>query len=259
MSLTFPGGPLAAADPPEDVNYAIEGPAHRLLMHPFPRRVRAVLGGETVLDTIRGVLLHESNILPRFYVPLEDVRADLLERTDHATHCPFKGDASYWTVRTGDRVAVNAVWAYEEPIGQAQWLHGLVSVYHEAMDAWFDEDEEIVGHLRDPFHRVDARRSSRRVEVRAGDVVVARSERPVVVGETNLPVRLYLPREDVLAELRPSDTTAVCPYKGEASYWSLDGVPDAAWSYEHPLEAMAKAPGYVAFDEAKVEVREVAA
>ena len=185
MSLTFPGGPLAAGSgAPGDVNYAIDGPMHRLLMHPFPRRVRATLGGETVLDTTRGVLLHESNILPRFYLPLADVQGELLERTDHSTHCPFKGDASYWTVRAGDRVAENAVWTYEAPIDTARWLQGLVSVYHEAMDAWFDEDEELPGHLRDPYHRVDARRSSRVVEVRAGDTVVARSERPVVVGET---------------------------------------------------------------------------
>jgi uncharacterized protein (DUF427 family) len=259
MSLTFPGGPLAAGSgAPDDVNYAIDGPQHRLLMHPFPRRVRAVLGGVTVLDTTRGMLLHESNLLPRFYLPLGDVQGELLARTDHATFCPFKGDASYWSIEAGGRHAENAVWTYEEPIDSARWLLGMVSVYHEAMDAWLDEDEEIVGHLRDPFHRVDARRSSRVVEVRAGDTLVARSERPVVVAETSLPIRLYIPREDVVAELTASDTQAVCPYKGEASYWSLDGVDDVGWSYEQPLEAMEKARGNVAFDAAKVDVREVA-
>ena len=177
--------------------------------------MRARFAGEVVLDTTRGALLHESNILPRLYVPLEDVRADLLERTDHSTHCPFKGDASYWSVRVGDRVAENAVWTYEDPIAEASWLRGLVSVYPERMDAWLDEDEEVTG-LRDPYHRVDARRSSRRIEVRAGGEVLARSERPVVVAETGLPLRFYLPREDVLAALRPSDTTAACPYKGRA-------------------------------------------
>jgi uncharacterized protein (DUF427 family) len=258
MSLTFPGNPLAAKAAPADVNYSIEGPAHRLLLHPFGRRVRARLGAATVLDSTRGALLHESNILPRLYVPFEDLDPELLEPTDHATHCPFKGDASYWTVRAGDRVAENAVWAYEEPLPEAAWLRGLASVYPERMDGWLDEDEEIEGGLlRDPYHRVDARRSSRRVEVRLGDELVARSERPVVVSETGGPLRLYLPREDVLAELRPSETAAVCPYKGRASYWSLDGVEDAAWSYERPLEAMAKAPGYVCFDASKIDVREI--
>ena len=256
MTLTFPGAPLAS-EPPITTNYAIDGPRHRLLLHPFPRRVRARFAGEVVLDSTRGALLHESNILPRLYVPLEDVRADLLERTDHTTHCPFKGDASYWSVRVGDRVAENAVWTYESPIAEASWLLGLVSVYLERMDAWLDEDEEVTG-LRDPYHRVDARRSSRRIEVRAGGEVLARSERPVVVAETGLPLRFYLPREDVSAELRPSDTTATCPYKGRASYWSLDGIEDVAWSYEEPLESILAARDMVCFDASKVEVSELA-
>jgi uncharacterized protein (DUF427 family) len=256
MTLTFPGAPLAS-EPPLTTNYAIEGPRHRLLLHPFPRRVRARFAGEVVLDSTRGALLHESNILPRLYVPLEDVRADLLERTDHSTHCPFKGDASYWSVRVGDRVAENAVWTYEEPIDEASWLRGLVSVYPERMDAWLDEDEEVTG-LRDPYHRVDARRSSRRIEVRSDGQVLARSERPIVVAETGLPLRFYLPREDVAAELRPGDTTKACPYKGRATYWSLDGIEDVAWSYEEPLESMLAARGHVSFDATKVEVTELA-
>jgi uncharacterized protein (DUF427 family) len=256
MSLTFPGAPLAS-EPPATTNYAIDGPRHRLLLHPFPRRVRARFAGEVVLDSTRGALLHESNMLPRLYVPLEDVRADLLERTDHASHCPFKGDASYWSVRVGDRVAENAVWTYEHPIDEASWLRGLVSVYPERMDAWLDEDEEVTG-LRDPYHRVDARRSSRRIEVHADGELVARSERPVVVAETGMPLRFYLPREDVLADLRPSATTAIDAYKGEASYWSLDGIEDVAWSYGDPLESMLTARGTVCFDDTKVEVRELA-
>jgi uncharacterized protein (DUF427 family) len=256
MTLTFPGAPLAS-EPPLTTNYAIEGPAHRLLLHPFPRRVRARFAGEVILDSTRGALLHESNILPRLYVPQADVRADLLERTDHSTHCPFKGDASYWSVRVGDRVAENAVWTYEEPIDEASWLRGLVSVYPERMDAWLDEDEEVAG-LRDPYHRVDARRSSRRIEVRSDDEVLARSERPVVVAETGLPLRFYLPREDVAAELRPSETTATCPYKGRAAYWSLDGIEDVAWSYDEPLESMLPARDTVCFDASKVEVSELA-
>ncbi len=256
MSLTFPGAPLAS-EPPLTTNYAIDGPRHRLLLQPFPRRVRARFAGEVVLDSTRGALLHESNILPRLYVPLEDVRADLLERTDHSTHCPFKGDASYWSVRVGDRVAENAVWTYERPIDEASWLRGLVSVYPERMDAWLEEDEEVTG-LRDPYHRVDARRSSRRIEVRSDGQVLARSERPVVVAETGLPLRFYLPREDVAAELRPSETAKACPYKGRGSYWSLDGVEDVAWSYEEPLESMLVARGHLSFDATKVEVTELA-
>src|SRR5947209_4047278 len=98
MSLTMSTGPLAG-QPPQTVNYRIDGPAHRLLMQQFPRRLRAMFGGETVFDTTRAMLLHETGLLPQPYVPLEDIRQDLLTATDHHTFCPFKGTASYWSVR----------------------------------------------------------------------------------------------------------------------------------------------------------------
>src|SRR5688500_12285733 len=110
MTLTLSRGPLSGR--PAATNYRIEGPPHRLFFEEFPRRVRAVFGGVTVLDTTRGKLLHETGLLPQLYAPREDVRFDILEETDHTTHCPFKGDASYWSLRTGDRVVDNAVWAY---------------------------------------------------------------------------------------------------------------------------------------------------
>jgi uncharacterized protein (DUF427 family) len=257
MSLSRGTGPLAG-EPGGAFNFDLShAPAHRIFFTDYPRRLRAVIGERVVLDTTRAKLLYETGILPVPYVPLEDFDRTLLEPTQHSTHCPFKGDASYWSVRVGDRVAENAVWTYEDPIATASWLVGLVSVYPDRMDAWLDEDEEVTG-LRDPYHRVDARRSSRHIEVRAEGEVIARSERPVVVAETGLPLRFYLPREDVAAELRPSEKTAVCPYKGHASYWSLNGIEDVGWSYENPLESMLAARGGVCFDASKVEVRELA-
>ena len=235
MSLTIASGPLAIRPAPS--NYAIDGPAHRLFFEPHPRRVRAVLAGRTVLDTVRGQLLHESNLLPVLYVPIEDLDAGALEPTDKRTHCPFKGDASYWSLRVGDRVSKNAAWTYREPLGAASWLTGYAALYWDRVDAWYEEDDEVRGHLRDPYHRVDARPSSRRVEIVSGDAVIAESERAVLVFETGLPIRAYVPREDVQAELEPSDKRTICPYKGEASYWSVrlaDGslLQDAVWSYE---------------------------
>ena len=246
MTLTSGGGPLSTPGP-EEVNYAVDGPAHRLFMHPFPRRVRAEVGGETVLDTTRGVLLHESNLLPVLYVPLEDVRPDLLEPTDHHTHCPFKGDASYWTIRVGGEVRENAVWAYRDPLPEAPWLRGLAALYVDRVDQWWDEDEPV-RRLRDPYHRVDARRSSRRVCVTRGDEVLAESDRAVLLSETGVPNRWYLPRADVRAPLTPSDTRAPhCPYKGDARYFHVDGTEDAAWSYEAPLDGVTAIAGLVSF------------
>ena len=114
MSLTFSSGPLSGSAP-ETVNYRIDGPAHKLLMQAFPRRLRAVLGGQTVFDTTRAMLLHETGLPPQVYVPLDEIRADLIQPADHHTYCPFKGTASYWTVTAGGQVAENAIWAYPEP------------------------------------------------------------------------------------------------------------------------------------------------
>src|SRR5438093_69320 len=116
--------------------------------------------------------------------------------------------------------------------------HCLRAARHPARaDAWYEEDDDVRGHLRDPYHRVDARPSSRRVEIVSGDAVIAESERAVLVFETGLPIRAYVPREDVQPELEPSDKRTICPYKGEAAYWSVrlaDGslLQDAVWSYE---------------------------
>jgi uncharacterized protein (DUF427 family) len=258
MSLTKPPGPLAGS-PPETTNYTIDGPAHRLLLHPFPRRVRARFARETVLDTTRGALLHETALLPVLYVPVADVAAGVLEPTDHRTHCPFKGDARYWSVRVGDRVAENAVWSYPEPLPAVPWLAGLVAFYWHRMDAWFDEDEEVFGHLRNPLARVDVRPTSRHVTVAVDGEVVAESHRPLVLSENGLPNRWYLPPADVaLDRLVSSTTRTVCPYKGTASYWSLAGDAgagragragraDVAWSYEDPSPEVGRIAGHLSF------------
>lgn len=255
MTLTLDHGPLSTS-PPREANYSVDGPPHKLLLTPFPRRVRAMMAGETVLDSRSGMLLHESNILPQLYVPEEDVRAELLEPTDLSTHCPFKGDAAYHSVRVGDRVAENAFWSYPEPLAPSAWLRGLMALDWKAADEWWDEDEHVQGHLRDPYHRVDVRDSSRHVVVRMGDDVIADSSRPKLLSETGLPNRWYLPREDVRVELTSSSTISHCPYKGDAAYWSTAGVEDAAWSYPEPYEDALKAKDHVCFlhDDLTIEV-----
>ncbi len=261
MTLTLANGPLAARAP-STTNYEVTGPAHKLLLTDFPRRVRATFGGQVLLDTRAAKLLHESNLLPALYVPEDDIDQSLVEPTDHTTHCPFKGDASYWTVRVGDRVAENAMWAYPEPIAEAEWLRGHRALYFDRMDAWFDEDERIEGHLRDPYHRVDVRRTSRHVVVRCGDTILAESTRPMLLSETGLPNRYYLPADDVRGDLLVSSTTtSVCPYKGEANYWSFrDGdrtIADVAWGYHQPLDEAARVADHRCFassDDITVEV-----
>ena len=254
MSLTLgPGRPLSSAGPTA-TNYEVEGPPHRLFFDAFPRRIRAFLGGEVVLDSRRAMLLHESNLMVALYVPREDVVATLVP-TDLTTHCPFKGDASYWSVEAGGRTAENAVWGYEAPLPEAAWLHGYVALYWDAMDAWFDEDEETRGHPRDPYSRIDLRRSSRHVQVRVRGEVVAETRRPLVLSEGALPNRFYVPRDDVPARLlEVSPTHTYCPYKGEASYLRVAGVPDGAWFYAEPEPEVARLRDHLAFHGEGIEV-----
>jgi uncharacterized protein (DUF427 family) len=144
------------------------------------------------------------------------------------------------------------VWAYEQPTERASWLRGYQVLDFEVANAWFDEDEEIVGHLRDPYHRVDVRDTSRHIRVPMDGDLIAESRRPKVLSETGMPNRYYLPTEDVRhGVLEPSTSHTACPYKGVASYYTIDvnghRIPDAAWFYPEPLENAAKTEGNLCF------------
>ena len=221
-------------------------------VEPSPRRVRATFNGETVVDSTRVMLLHERGRVPVYYFPKEDVRFDLLESTDHSTHCPHKGDAEYWTIRTGDRVAENAVWGYPEPIEGQEALADLVAFYWNELDHWYEEDDEVYVHARDPYRRVDALHSGRHIQVKLNGEVVADSTRPVLLFETGLPTRYYLPPQDVRLELLSrSPTVTQCPYKGVATTWSAEvngqTFEDIAWSYPFPIAELPKIEGLISF------------
>jgi uncharacterized protein (DUF427 family) len=257
MSLTQGNGPLGGR--PSESNYTLQAPAHRILFQADPRRLRAVIDDRTVLDTTRARLLHETGIRPVAYVPLEDFDQELLERTQTKTHCPFKGDASYWSIRVGDDVRTDAVWAYDEPLEDASFLRGFAALSFDRADAWMVEDETIRGWLNDPYHRVDVHGSSRPVRVTANGELLAQSARPTLVFETSMPVRAYIPRADVEAgHLAPSSTQSTDPYIGDAIYWHVHAggelLRDAAHSYELPRAEAMKIAGLVCFDGEAISV-----
>ena len=250
MALTKGGGPFGE-HPGGVFNFTREGPAHVLYWEDSPRRVRVMFGGEIVADTRHAKLLHETGLLPVYYFPEQDVRKDLLEPTDRHTRCPYKGDASYWSVRAGVRVAENAVWSYPDPLDHAPPLAGYLAFYWDRMDHWFEEDEEVFAP-RDPYHRVDVLPSSRHVRVLVDGSVVADSVRPMVLFETGVPPRYYLPAEDVRTDLLvPSATLTRCPYKGLASYWSVrtsgQTHDDLVWTYADPLPEARRIAGRLCF------------
>src|SRR5919199_4785592 len=234
--------------------------AHTLYFEDCPKRVRGTFNGETVADSRRVKLLHETGHLPIYYFPEEDVRMDLLEASDHPTYCPLRGAASSWWGRVGDRAAENAVWSSPKPIDSAPPLSGLVAFYWNKMGEWYEECEQVFVHPRDPYHRVDVLDSDRHVQIKVNDEIVAETDRPKLLFETGLPTRYYIPPEDVREErLVPSDTKTQCPYKGVASYWSVEAggkrVEDLVWSYQEPIPEAGKINGHLCFFNEHVDLK----
>jgi uncharacterized protein (DUF427 family) len=228
----------------------------RIRLEPGAKRVRAFLGGEVVADTARAMLVWEVPYYPTYYFPVDDVRADL--RPDGGTlHSPSRGDGRTFTVRAGGREAPGAALRYEDsPIAE---LRDLVRLDWHAMDAWFEEDEEVFTHPRDPYTRVDILASSRHVRVEVDGETVAESSSPRLLFETGRPVRYYLPKTHVRLDLLiPTETVTHCPYKGRAEWWSVrtpNAVrEDLAWSYRTPLPESQKIAGLVAFYNEKVDI-----
>jgi uncharacterized protein (DUF427 family) len=229
----------------------------RIRLEPGAKRVRAFLGGEVVADTARPVLVWEVPYYPTYYFPLADMRAELKRDGGGSVHSPSRGDARTFTVRTGGREAPGAALRYEDsPIEE---LRDLVRLDWHAMDAWFEEDEEVFTHSRDPYTRVDILASSRHVRVAVAGVTVAESASPRLLFETGLPARYYLPKTHVRLDLLiASDTVSHCPYNGQAEYWSVrapDGIhDDLAWSYRTPLPESEKVAGLIAFYNEKLDI-----
>jgi uncharacterized protein (DUF427 family) len=228
---------------------------------PIERRVRANLGGEAIIDSTRAMLVWEPRrVVPSYAVPVEDIRAELSiaratdGRVAGVLHpgIPFSvHTAAGDPVSIGDRVGAGFRLADED-------LEGYVVLDFAAFDDWYEEDERIAGHPRDPFHRVDVRQSNRPVRIELDGAVVAETTRARLLCETSLPLRFYLPRQDIRVELHPSSLHTYCPYKGQASYWSVDvggdRRDDLGWSYEQPLPDAVGITGLVAFWDERVDV-----
>lgn len=233
-----------------------------LRYEPTEMRVRVSDGGALVADTTRAVLVWEPRrIVPSYAVPVADLMAGLTastvppvpapERlldpgTPFAAHsCP--GEAVDLVV--GERRFAGAGFRPEDAE-----LAAYVVLDFQAFDEWLGEDDRLPAHPRDPYHRVDVRPSSRTVRIEADGVLLAESNHPVLVFETSLPTRYYLPREDVVAELTPTDRTTECAYKGQASYFSTAGYTDLAWTYPSPLDGATPLAGLIAFLDDKLDV-----
>ena len=244
-----------------------------LHIEPSPRWVRGFSGGVPVVDSKEAILVRSTaprRGRPTYYFPAEDVRTDLLSPSSTTNNDRHIGDASYFNLKIGDRLIEDAAWTFGEPFagedverGDAPDLRGFVAFDWGKIDSWFEEGEEVFGHPRDPYKRIDCIASTRHVKVTLGGEVVAESSRPIILFETNLKPRYYLPKIDVRLDLlRDSDTHTVCPYKGTASYYSVEVAgqlyEDYIWYYPQALpESMPIAGSYVCFYDEKVDKFEV--
>jgi uncharacterized protein (DUF427 family) len=228
----------------------------RIRVEQGPKRIRVYLNGELVADTRRPFLVWEHRYYPTYYLPAADVRASLIPTGD-VEASPARGDGEVLHVKVATGTAERAALRY--PDSPIEALRDLVRLDWTSMSEWFEEDEPVYTHPRDPYKRVDILASSRHVRVEVDGVTVADSHQPRILFETGLPPRYYVPLTDVRMDLlRPSDTVTHCAYKGAASYWSVDAGrgarQDLVWIYRAPLPEGQKVTGLACFYNEKTDI-----
>jgi uncharacterized protein (DUF427 family) len=234
----------------------------RLRFEPCPKRIRAIVNETTIVDSMRAVVVAGPGYLPVYYFPGEDVRADFLKAGDHRSQHPSLGEATHSALEVAGKRIENAAWRCPDPPASAQRIKDFIAFDRHKIDHWFEEDEEVFGHPRDPRHRVDVRLSTREVcAVFAGETV-AFTHHAMFLFETDLPTRYYIPPQDVRQDLLvATQRRTTCPYKGHASYWSINlgdrVAEDAVWAYLAPLPDCPQIKGYFCFYPEKLDRLEV--
>ncbi len=247
---------------------------HTIRVERGPKRVRAYLNGEIVADTYAPLLVWEVPYYPAYYIPKSDIQAEIIPSGD-SEHQGKLGEAEILHLKTGAGLAERVAHGYgNSPVAE---IRDAIRLSWPAMSEWLEEDEPVYTHPRDPYKRVDILASSRLVRVEIDGVTVAESGQPRILFETGLPPRYYLPLSALRMELlRTSDTSTHCPYKGTASYWSVDtgtrvhsaacGLPssgrtagvclhkDVVWIYRSPLPESQKVAGLACFYNERVDL-----
>jgi uncharacterized protein (DUF427 family) len=230
-------------------------PARLLFVEPLRRRLRVRFGGAWIADSEQVLLLFEPGRYPVAYFPETDIAADALEPIDHDTRHQDLGPMSWFAVRSGDQVAQRAAWQHTGLPTHAIELQSRVAFAWRAMDAFYEEDERIVGHAADPYHRIDVRQTSRRLVVRHGEHVIADTARPLVLYESGFAPRWYVPRADIdESALTLAKNQTFCPYKGICSYFDIGETRSAAWAYPEAYPEVARIAHFVSFEPGIVTV-----
>jgi len=248
MGLSWQQGPLS---PGAIGRFLVPEPLPKRLLYaePLRRRMRVRFGGRWIADTEDVLLLFEPGHYPMAYFREADVASGTLELTDHTTRHPDFGLTSWYTVRAGDKSAARGAWQHTSLPGYAHDLKGRVAFAWPAMDAFYEEDERIMGHAADSYHRIDIRQSSRNLVVRQADRVIADTMRPLVLYESGFAPRWYVPRADINeSALTPVEHRTFCPYKGLCSYYDIGEARLAAWSYRDAYPQVGRISDLISFE-----------
>jgi len=231
-------------------------PKRLLYVEPLRRRMRVRFGGNWIADSDRTIVLFEPGRYPVAYFPESDISPDTLQRTEHTTQHPDLGLTSWYAVRAGERHAARGAWQHVQLPAHAQELQTRVAFAWHAMEAFYEEDERILGHAADSYHRIDIRQTSRHLVVHDGHRIVADTEQPRVLYESGFAPRWYVPRADVdESALTAVDQQTFCPYKGLCSYYNIGDARHAAWSYRHAYTEVCRISDFVSFEPDIVSVQ----
>jgi uncharacterized protein (DUF427 family) len=255
MGLSWQQGPLAPGSTgrfltPEPL------PARLLYAEPLHRRTRVLFGGDWIVDTEDVILLFEPGHYPMAYFRETELAPGTLELTGHTTQHPDLGLTSWYSVRSGKKSTGRGAWQHTRLPDWAKELKGRVAFAWPAMDAFFEEDERIMGHAADSYHRIDIRMSSRHLVARHRDRTVPDTKRPLALYESGFAPRWYVPRADIdESALSPVDHRTFCPYKGLCSYYDIGEARLAAWSYREAYAEVGRINDFVSFEPDVVSVQ----
>jgi uncharacterized protein (DUF427 family) len=254
MGLSWQQGPLSTGS----VGHFLTAeplPGRLLFAEPLRRRLRVKFADEWIADSEDVLLLHEPGRYPVAFFPLADVRPGILAGEKPNTRTPDFGDTEWFSVTVGEQHATRGAWRYTAPPDYASEFRDRVAFTWRAMDAFYEEDERIVGHAADAYHRIDMRQSSRHLVVMDGARRIADTTRPIVLYESGFAPRWYVPRQDIdESALKPVEGQTFCPYKGLASYYDIGARQRAAWSYVEAWPEVARVSNFVSFEADKIDV-----
>jgi len=255
MGLSWQQGPLA---PGAIGRFLVPEPLPKRLLYvePLRRRMRVRFGGAWIADSEHVLLLFEPGRYPVAYFPQTDVSQEALERSEHTTRHTDLGLTTWYIVKAGSKQAQRGAWEHIDLPAYASELQAHVAFAWAAMDAFYEEDERIVGHAADSYHRIDIRQTSRSLIVRHHDRVIADTRRPLVLYESGFAPRWYVPRADVdESALTSVEHQTFCPYKGLCSYYDIGDARLGAWSYREAYSEVSRISGLVSFEPEIVSVQ----